>query len=78
MMRDENGTNIAPTSAKKSGHSPSLNRQLFKFAPISLQPFSTATSTSSFTNTVFVYVSLPIRRMNVSARRTFRPQTDLM
>ena len=58
-VRDEKGTNGAPLSAKNEGQSPSLNRQLFRLTPISRQPFSMATSTSSLTNVVFVYVSLP-------------------
>ena len=78
IIQDEKGTNNAPTFAKKAGHSPSWDLQLLRFTPISRHPCSAAVSTSSFTKTVFVYVSLPIRRMKVSARRIFAAHTDLM
>jgi hypothetical protein len=77
-IRGENGTKSAPSLAKKPGHHASLKRELLMLTPIRRQPFSIATSTSDLTNVVFCHVSFPISRMNVSARRIFALQTDLM
>ena len=71
MIRDENGMNIAPLFAKNSGHSASLDRQLFRFIR-SVDSPSRWRLDFVLDKRCFREVSLPIKRTNVSTRRTSR------
>jgi hypothetical protein len=77
-IRDENGTNIAPLSAKKYGHNQLLEPTVVQVHADQTAAFFDCDFDLPLPNVVFIYVSFPIRRTSVSAGRIFFRQTCLM